>query len=286
MIVPASMGAGVFLRLQGVHHVHTGPLPRQIFPKAISREYERKLIALVPVMESAFVDLRRELPSLLASAAAEHPTRTDALRLDAGEGKRVRELVAAAKKRMQQSILTPELDRLAAEFAKRTTTAQRIQLGKQTKAALGVDVFGSDERIPALVDAFINSNVGYISNLTDEMAGRVEKQTLLAVQTATPWSEFAKTLDEQFDFGETRARIIARDQLGKLYGQTNAARQRDLGVSHFIWRTSEDERVRPEHEALDGRRFAYSDPPSEGLPGEPVLCRCSAEPDFSTILGG
>ncbi len=88
----------------------------------------------------------------------------------------------------------------------------------------------------------------------------------------------------QFGFGERRSKLIARDQVGKLYGQLNASRQKDIGVEKFTWRTVGDERVRDEHEALDGEVFSYDDPPEEGLPGEEVLCRCSAEPLFSDLL--
>jgi hypothetical protein len=42
--------------------------------------------------------------------------------------------------------------------------------------------------------------------------------------------------------------------------------------------------VRPEHVILHGNIFSYAEPPSEGLPGEPIMCRCSANPVFADIL--
>jgi len=35
--------------------------------------------------------------------------------------------------------------------------------------------------------------------------------------------------------------------------------------------------VRPRHQELDGKEFDYDNPPAEGLPGQPVGCRCFAE---------
>jgi SPP1 gp7 family putative phage head morphogenesis protein len=252
-------------------------IPRQIEPRAIEREYQRTLIGVMQQVIATFDDLKHELPGLLASAARDH-------RLDAGEGSRVRQLIEEARRKMNSSILTPELDRIARKFAERTASHQRVELNKQVKAALGVDVFLTDRRLVLLVEAFVNSNVGLIKKLGDEVAGRVETSVLRAVQDAKPWDQFATELQDQFDFGETRAKIIARDQIGKMYGQTNAARQRELGVTRFRWNTSNDERVRPEHAVLDGKVFSYNDPPSEGLPGEPILCRCVAEPLFDGIL--
>ncbi len=265
----------------------THRIPRQQYPRAIEREYVKALVALMVRSQGAFNDLERELPGLLESARREaridSSIATSGYRYDAGEGKRVRQLIEEARKRMKESVLTPELERLAEQFAQRTTSMQRIQLNRQVHAALGVDLFGGDGRMRPLMEAFVDSNVGLITKLGDDVAGRVETSVLRAVQDAKPWSEFASELQAQYDFGETRAKIIARDQIGKLYGQANATRQRELGIRRFTWRTSGDERVRDEHEALDGQVFEYDDPPSEGLPGEPILCRCSAEPYFDDI---
>jgi SPP1 gp7 family putative phage head morphogenesis protein len=85
-------------------------------------------------------------------------------------------------------------------------------------------------------------------------------------------------LRKQFDFTRNRARLIARDQVGKLYGQINAARQQAIGVTHFVWQTSNDERVRDEHEERNGKTYSYANPPDGELPGQPIQCRCVANP--------
>ncbi len=97
-----------------------------------------------------------------------------------------------------------------------------------------------------------------------------------------------------------RAELIAVDQVGKLYGQVNAKRQQDLGVTEFIWRTVGDERVRgnpgglypkatPSHWDRDSKTYRYDDPPKgksgeKELPGVPIRCRCSAEPKLDHLL--
>lgn len=265
-------------RLRGGRHRR---IPRQIYPRTIEREYSKAMQSLITRIEGAFVDLKRDLPGLLESVQRE--ARIDAVRLDAGEGKRVKQLIEDARKKMASSALSSEVEKLAEQFAQRTSSAQRVQLNRQVHAALGVDLYGGDARMKPLMEAFVDSNVGLIRKLTDDVAGRVETSVLRAVQDAKPWSDFANDLQEQFGFAETRAKIIARDQIGKFYGQANAARQRELGIREFIWRSSNDERVREEHADLDGRTFSYDDPPSEGLPGEPILCRCTAEPVFGNI---
>lgn len=96
--------------------------------------------------------------------------------------------------------------------------------------------------------------------------------------------ELAEELSDRFGFFEEHAAFIARDQVGKLQGQSTAARQQSLGLTRFVWRTAGDERVRDEHVDRDGEVYEYDDPPDGELPGEPINCRCTAEPVFEDVL--
>jgi SPP1 gp7 family putative phage head morphogenesis protein len=72
-----------------------------------------------------------------------------------------------------------------------------------------------------------------------------------------------------------RAKLIARDQVGKLNGQLNKTRQKAAGFDKYEWQTMQDKRVRPKHQALNGTIRTWG----EGIePGFEVACRCSAIP--------
>ncbi len=60
--------------------------------------------------------------------------------------------------------------------------------------------------------------------------------------------------------------------------EINERRQRDLGVTHYIWRSLDDPRVRTTHAERDDRLFSWDDRFSDGHPGHGYNCRCSAEP--------
>lgn len=61
-------------------------------------------------------------------------------------------------------------------------------------------------------------------------------------------------------------------------GLINQLRQQGLGFSHYIWRSSDDDKVRSTHAAHDDRLFRWDDPPEGGHPGQAYNCRCHAEP--------
>ena len=74
---------------------------------------------------------------------------------------------------------------------------------------------------------------------------------------------------------EKHVRLIARDQVSKLNGQLNQARQVAAGITRFVWLTRRDPRVRDAHAELQGRVFSWQDgAPGVGIPGQPIQCRC------------
>jgi|GEM_PF-3341874 len=50
-----------------------------------------------------------------------------------------------------------------------------------------------------------------------------------------------------------------------------------ISSTHFIWRTKQDEKVRPEHAYHDGRIYSIKAPPKFGNPGDDYNCRCEAD---------
>ena len=253
-------------------------VPRQQPPTALTREYARAILPIVEQTREVFSPLLREMPRLLTRANDER------LRIDVGEAREVADLVARAKRSLEGAIAQPKLEALAIEFAQKTATYQRIQLSRQVHAALGVDIRIADGNVSALLDAFAIENVALIKDIPAAIAANVEKATTRAVTSGTLWPDLAKELDARFGYGETRSRLIARDQVGKLYGQVAATRQKDLGIRRFVWRTVGDERVRDEHADRDGQIYSYDDPPDGELPGEPILCRCYPDPVFDDIF--
>lgn len=92
-------------------------------------------------------------------------------------------------------------------------------------------------------------------------------------------------MSERMDVSDSRARLIARDQVSKLNGNLTQERQTDMGVDSYIWRTVGDERVRDTHDENDGQEFPWNSPPLEtGHPGEDYQCRCWAEPILPEVM--
>jgi SPP1 gp7 family putative phage head morphogenesis protein len=162
-------------------------------------------------------------------------------------------------------------DRMSEKVRKKTARVLATVIGVQRPelGSIGVQV-AIDQARDRNIRLVENAARAYAQNVRDIFEGpeafgqRVE--------------DLRAELLKRGDVSLSRADLIARDQTLKLNGQINEIRQRNAGIDRYEWSTSRDERVREEHEALEGRVFSWSDPPEPGHPGEDFQCRCVAIP--------
>lgn len=163
--------------------------------------------------------------------------------------------------------------------ASRISSTNQRELGRYMKSLIGLDIVQAEPWLGPFAELFIESNVGLITSIPDRLFGEVRAMVEGAAITGRRPESFARDIEERFGVSESRAKLIARDQVAKYNGQLTAARQQRLGIKSFIWRTSGDERVRESHQAKEGERYEWQDPPHDtGMPGADFQCRCTAEP--------
>lgn len=150
------------------------------------------------------------------------------------------------------------------------------------KRAFSIDLSSvvSEQDLGGYLEAAGLRNAGLIRGLTDDLVKRVQTETTNGVIAGRPVSELQVVLKEALGVSDSRAQLIARDQTSKVTADLNQIRHEQAGVDTYIWRTSQDERVRPRHRDLEGKVYKYGEPTGaeEGLPpGQPIRCRCIAQ---------
>lgn len=254
--------------------VRQRPLVKQIYPMAIERAYARFAFDFIAMGRALY---REQLRPLLASLALQ---RTDSVRFDSP--KQAQAIIAGMKRRAAGNEV--QLEERIRAFGRRTSVYQGSQLQKQIRAQLSVEVPLRDAGIGQKLTDWTTENVALIKSLPSETFDRIERIVLSGINDGRRWEDMADEIEKRFDVARGRAQLIARDQVGKFYGAVNRARQSELGITQYRWRTSLDERVRPEHAAREGKLFSWADPPDDGAPGQPINCRCTAEPDLGPLL--
>lgn len=177
---------------------------------------------------------------------------------------------------------------LANEIVNAQKKASDKQLGELLKKQTGLDLNGlmTDEDLKDVVDDAVKANVNLIKSIPKEYLDRIEKSVMAGVQSGTLNRDLAKELEKIEGVTKSRANLIATDQLGKINSRISQIRQQKLGITHYIWRTSHDERVRHSHRVRDGQLIAWDNPPNDGHAGFAIRCRCVAEPYTEHLMGG
>lgn len=169
--------------------------------------------------------------------------------------------------------------------------AQRVEKWHRTRwvgvirggTRLDVSAILAAGDVRKVVEAATANNISLIRGLSDEAYKRIEQTVWRAYADGTGREQLGKTLREQMGFGKARARLIARDQLGKYSGALDRARQEQAGITSYVWKTVGDDRVRKtsgdNHVRANGKRFLWAKPPTnpKGHPGQPIQCRCKAK---------
>ena len=248
-------------------------IPAQAQPDSIRLSYYRALLALMRDLKAiALGNLLPEMPSLLRAAAAARGDSINSVRFDAGPGRRIQAIIEAAANQWQAKHPDAELADLATRYGNATSRHNRHELGKQMKAAVGVDAFAREPNLAPRIELFAAENVSLITSMATNTFSDVEKYAVAALRDGDRAESLAGDLEERFGVSESKAKLIAKDQIGKLNGELNQVRQEALGVTGYTWRTMGDNRVREEHMALEGQHFDWDDPPSEGIPGYAINC--------------
>lgn len=209
---------------------------------------------------------------------------TDLLTNDAitvKERNRLRKLQQAidrAELQFNQAIDTDTIRKAASKASRRTDKLNAKQVDKQIKRVQGVQRIETPSTAKQRA-SFVRGNVKLIKTIPTKHFGKIREIVDTGFQKGTSSSVLKKRILEVADVTKRRAALIARDQIGSLNATMAKERQTRNGIEKFVWRTVGDERVREEHEALEGQTFKWTTgAPSEGFPGDPINCRCFAEP--------
>ena len=178
--------------------------------------------------------------------------------------------LATAAGEMVNRILGLEAERHTSAFA---AAAKRV---------LGVDLSAvvRQEDLEGYLTTAAARNAALIKGLADDTVKRVQQTVTTAVINGRSATDLRKELTRQFQISDSRARLIARDQIAKFNSDLNRIRHQQAGLTEYVWRTSADERVRERHRRLEGKVYKYGEPTGaeQGLPpGQPINCRCVAQ---------
>jgi SPP1 gp7 family putative phage head morphogenesis protein len=274
-----------------------GRPPAWLYPMAIEIRYRVWLVQYVDKLKELIKqELLRFVPGLLLEADQEH--HHDAWPKN----------LSALMDKLEQSFDTmtndPQIKAYLTNIGQKTSEWNDSQWQKTLSTVLGVDVYRPESFLGSHIESFVNQNTSLITDINKSVLTDVRRVVETGVRQGERHEDISRQILSETDIGpgvfdkvETRARLIARDQVAKLNGELTEIRQKNLGINKYIWRTAQDDRVRDAHASLDGMMCRYDDDTvysddggetwqkrtSEmfiGTPGQDYQCRCYAEAVF------
>lgn len=158
-------------------------------------------------------------------------------------------------------------------------------------------VSGKDLEIPIreelkekLAEAYTENLDLYIQKWHDEQVLRLRSVVAKNVEKGYRSENLIQSIQQEQGVSYNKAKFLARQETSLMVSKYRQIRYEEIGVRKYQWSTSHDERVRPDHKALQGRIFRFDEPPitdratgARNNPGEDFNCRCVAIPVLSTV---
>ena len=193
------------------------------------------------------------------------------------------------------------LERDVRRCADYTDRKQFDEWQRSVRATLGIDLrkdYFVGERYELMLSRWVDQNVSFSTSIESSCFDEMESVIIDGFLRGRTPKAISSEIQRRFDVTKSKARLLARDQIGTLTADLTRTRHEAAGVTEYIWSSSEDERVRDCHRALNGKKFRYNDPPAMWYmtkhgrvytgrrcnPGEDYQCRCVAKPVFDLEL--
>ena len=278
------------------------PIPTQ--PFSIEREYTRFLLLYQKKYEQLISEsIRDQLPILKAWAKPEtiEAISDQQKRLDVDIPKSIANILEQIQKRLESAFPDALLQRWIKRMMDRVyilsakNQAKHLEVfskGKRTgKIEIGSLLLSNKKKLDPYFQNILDQNIQLIRSIPQSKIPALKNALTYAVTNDLSNRDIAKMIQKNFQATKNQARLIARDQVGKLNGSLDQYQQEQIGVKKYIWRTMHDKAVRPDHDKLDGTVQRWDKPPivdkksgRRGHPKDDFQCRCFAEAILDDVL--
>lgn len=271
----------------GSHQVLKSKYIPQI-PASAEREYVRTTNAYVRIVKE---ELEKELPKLKEAYKVNRDAEVKANQRNDGYTDlmlAVNQIFNAVKYNVTARMLGFELRRKLEILANMNRKLTVKEWKRAIKATLGIDIredYYLGDFYKEKLEEWVDYNISLIKTIPEESLDKMRDIVYDGFTKGKTTTSMIKEMQRAYGISRRRAELIARDQTAKLNGQIQRAQQQDAGITHYIWYTTGDNRVRRSHAALNGQKFSWEDPPDVGNgrkchPGEDYQCRCIGRPVF------
>jgi len=247
-------------------------------PKSIERQFAQAMEAMIRSMSSQFKN---------QAIKGMHKSTINKFE-DAQVGNYAAVFLALSKrvnKKLIKRYDDKRIEQLAKQYLSKTNNVNRDRLYSAIGDRVGIDPkqLIAEEGLKSQTNALILETAQWAKKLRDETLDLYTANTLRVMSQGGSIEDVMSEFDGMTEKRKNHAKFTARNQIGNFNAVMGKVRAQNLGIEKGIWRTAEDERVRPCHQARNGKEFdlskgLYSSCDGQSLlPGTDYQCRCTTE---------
>lgn len=160
--------------------------------------------------------------------------------------------------------------------------ANMLYGGLEKQMGINASELLASEGLQQNLNALIMETAQWAKKLRDETLELYVANTLRVMSQGGSLESLLSEFDGLEEKRKDHARFTARNQINNFNALVGKARVQNLGIEEAVWETAGDERVRPCHQARDGKTFKLSEglySSCDGktlLPGIDYNCRCTS----------
>lgn len=150
---------------------------------------------------------------------------------------------------------------MARGFANRLNRSSSDSFNSNLKNSVGLEL-NRAVASPDISDAInmaIRNNVALIQSVKDEYKDNIAKLIRDNVFNGERPTNIVTQIKDIGGVSKSRAAFIARDQTSKINSDLVEIRAKAIGSDTYTWLSTNDERSRPSHDAMDGKLCKWSD---------------------------
>lgn len=262
------------------------------FPVAAEREYFRLTNEYMRLLKESVEECMPELATVLRrefvtdSKESEAEVKKKRAAGFASAAPAIEEVFRKITQVLEQRLSLFDIRRRMNLIAGATRKLTIKEWKKAISKAIGIDIFEDyymGDFFQKEIEKWISDNVDLIRSIPKDALGEMKQMVYEGYVNGRSVTAISKDIQKHYQVNKRKARLIARDQMGKLSADITKAQQMDAGIREYQWRTCGDSRVRESHKKLDKKIFSWDNPPvvdektgRRCHPGQDYQCRCIA----------
>lgn len=192
-------------------------------------------------------------------------------------------LAGKVTNKMLDQFSDDRIEEMVNKILKKVDNRSRDEFYSRIEKTIGISSkeLAATEAMKETTNALMLETSQWVKKLRDETLELYTSNTLRAMALGNGLEGITDEFDQLKEKRKNHAKFTARNQVNNYNSISTKIRAQNLGITQAVWVTAHDERVRPSHQAREGKTFNLDEGLYSSLDGKTLLpgtdyqCRCT-----------